>query len=145
MLKMNIHVCFLLWCLKLRKGVKRDAPPSHSFAPSPWRKCYKKDGDNINGKRDDQEGRDDNSGDAETVTAIREFVKDDNSGDAGLDTSAGWELKTAKPDPILAFTRLVCLPIIITTSTVLIDVVVVVVVVVVALFSGGILQLVRKL
>ena len=40
--------------LKLRKGkgVKRDAPPSHSFAPSPWRKCYKKDGDNINGKRD---------------------------------------------------------------------------------------------
>ena len=140
--------------LKLRKGVKRDAPPSHYFAPSPWRKCYKKDGDNINGKRDDQEGRDDNSGDAETVTAIREFVKDDNSGDAGLDTSAGWELKTAKPDPILAFTRLVCLPIIITTSTVLIDVVVVdvdpgdvdvVVVVVVALFSGGILQLVRKL
>ena len=39
--------------LKLRKGVKRDAPPCHSFAPSPWRKCYKKDGDNINGKRDD--------------------------------------------------------------------------------------------
>ena len=73
------------------------------------------------------------------------FVKDDNFGDAGLDTSAGWELKTAKPDPILAFTRLVCLPIIITTSTVLIDVGVVVVVVVVALFSGGILQLVRKL
>ena len=61
-----------------------------------------------------------------------------------LDTSASCELKTAKPDPILAFT-LVYLPIIITTSTVLIDVVVVVVVVVVALFSGGILQLVRKL
>ena len=70
------------------------------------------------------------------------FGKDDNSGDAGLDTSAGWELKTAKPDPILAFTRLVCLPIIITTSTVVIGDVVVVVV---ALFSGGILQLMRKL
>ena len=73
------------------------------------------------------------------------FVKDDNSGDAGLDTSAGWELKTAKPDPILAFTRLVCLPIIITTSTVDLGDVVVVVVVVFALFSGAIFQLVRKL